>query len=60
VYLDKILSIINNITIPDYDKDGNHVKNNTFSINPIKDEDVKFSFNETENSMYLEVDDLGA
>jgi hypothetical protein len=47
--------------IPDITKDKNHyIKNCTFDIAPINDTDVKFWFNDTENSVYLEVDNLGA
>jgi hypothetical protein len=59
--LDKILNIIKGIKIPDIVKDADHyIKNCTFDIAPIDDNDVKFWFNETENSIYLEVDNLGA
>lgn len=61
VYLGKILQIVRKLQIPDIVKDDTHyIKNNTFDIGDIKDEDVKFWFDEAENSIYLEVDNLSA
>ena len=61
VYLGKILQIVRKLKIPDIVKDDTHyIKNNTFDIGDIKDEDVKFWFDEAENSIYLEVDNLSA